>query len=102
MYTLDGVEYARKFGSREDVVAGTVYCTSGGLTKEQLEVRGKRIISKKRSALGKARYTKSNPFIQQDENDEKLEEKEVVEKTTVPYTVSKRKRARKRRRRDVK
>ena len=97
MYTTeDGTEYARKFGSREDVIAGTVYCTSGGLTRDQLEVRGKRIISKKRSALGKARYTKSNPFVQKAEDeDEKVEEKKSSIDVSV---VSKKTRVRKRHR----
>ena len=54
MYVKDGTEYIRKIGSRESVVAGTSYCTSGGLTKDQLIVRGNRILSKKRSEMGKA------------------------------------------------
>ena len=104
MYTIDGVEYARKFGSREDVIAGTVYCTSGGLTKDQLEIRGKRIISKKRSALGKARYKKANPFVQQqvEEDDEKVEDKKSIEAPAAVVSasvVSKKPRIRKRRRR---
>lgn len=63
MYKKDGVEYVRKVGTRQEVVDGTVYCTSGGLTQDELEVRGSRIISKKRSALGKARFQQRNPFV---------------------------------------
>ena len=70
MYIKDEVEYIRKIGSRESVVAGTAYCTSGGLTKDQLIVRGKRILSKKRSEMGKARFEKANPFVQGDEKKE--------------------------------
>ena len=72
MYEKDGVEYVRKIGSRENVVAGSHYCTAGGLTKEQLIVRGAKIISKKRSEMGKARFEKRNPF-QKEEDDEKSE-----------------------------
>ena len=70
MFIKDGVEYARKIGSRESVVAGSTYCTSGGLTKDQLIVRGSRILSKKRSELGKARFEKQNPFVKPEEKKE--------------------------------
>ena len=73
MYEKDGVEYVRKIGSRENVVAGSHYCTAGGLTKEQLIVRGAKIISKKRSEMGKARFEKRNPFQKEEDDDEKSE-----------------------------
>jgi hypothetical protein len=93
MYEKDGVEYVRKIGSRENVVAGSHYCTAGGLTKEQLIVRGAKIISKKRSEMGKARFEKRNPF-QKEEDDEKSEPVKVKASAAVA-----RPRVRRRRRR---
>lgn len=63
MFVLDDIEYVRKYGDRQSVYDGVCYCTTGGLTKENLEKRGARIISKRRSALGKLRYKEKNPFI---------------------------------------
>ena len=104
MYEKDGIQYARKYGSREDVIARTVYCTSGKLTLEDLEQRGKRIISKKRSALGKARYKKQNPFTQDAKDtsdDEKVESVVVppIDVNVVSAKLSVKLRDRKRRRR---
>lgn len=92
MFVKDGVEYSRKIGSRESVVAGTTYCTSGGLTKDQLIVRGNRILSKKRSEMGKARFEKKNPFVQ----DEKKEEESEVKVAQPAVTKRIRKRLRRR------
>jgi len=45
-YTIKGKVYKELFGSREQVMNGTAYKTSGGLTKEALHVNGKgRIVS---------------------------------------------------------
>ena len=60
--TEDGTEYCKKCGTRRQVLDGVVFCTSGGLRKEDLEERGSKIISKKRSRLGKERYAVNNPF----------------------------------------
>ena len=92
MYVKDGTEYIRKIGSRESVVAGTSYCTSGGLTKDQLIVRGNRILSKKRSEMGKARFEKGNPFVGTPE--EKKEEESTVAEPAVKRRVRKRLRRR--------
>ena len=79
MYVKEGTEYIRKIGSRESVVAGTSYCTSCGLTKDQLIVRGNRILSKKRSEMGKARFEKGNPFVRGTPEEKKEEESTVAE-----------------------
>jgi hypothetical protein len=62
MFVHEGTEFIRKYGNRTEVFDGTCYCTSGKLTKKDLELRGSRIISKKRSKLGKERYKAKNPF----------------------------------------
>ena len=62
MYTKDDIEYVRKIGTRLEVYDGVAYCTAGKLTKDCLEKRGNKIISKRRSALGKQRFQKKNPF----------------------------------------
>jgi len=68
MYTgPDGTEYIRKIGSRQEVWDRVVYCTSGKLTRDCLELKGDKIISKRRSALGKQRYSKGNVFRKQEE-----------------------------------
>ena len=58
----DGNQYCRKFGSRREVVDGVAYCTTGKLTADRLEERDGKIISRKRSELGKVRYASKNPF----------------------------------------
>ena len=78
MYEVDGKEYVRKTGTRQEVVDGTVYCTSGGLKQDDLEVRGRRIISKKRSALGKRRFEKRNPFVREEPDEESPPKKRRV------------------------
>jgi hypothetical protein len=46
-YTIKGVEYKELFGSREQVMNGTAYKTSGELTKDDLVVnKHGRIVSK--------------------------------------------------------
>ncbi len=46
-YTINGVEYKELFGSREQVMNGTAYKTSGELTKDQLTwSKTGRIVSK--------------------------------------------------------
>ena len=66
MYEADGKEYVRKVGTRQEVVDGIVYCTSGGLKLDDLEVGGRKIVSKKRSALGRQRFEAKNPFVRED------------------------------------
>ena len=72
MYTgPDGTEYIRKIGSRQEVWDRVVYCTSGKLTRDCLELKGDKIISKRRSALGKQRYSKGNVFFRKQEEEKK-------------------------------
>ena len=66
-FEQDGSVYCRKFGSRREVLDGVAYCTSGKLTADRLEERGGKIISRKRSELGKVRYAEKNPFRPDDE-----------------------------------
>ena len=82
MYTgPDGTEYIRKIGSRREVWDRVVYCTSGKLTRDCLELKGDKIISKRRSALGKQRYSKGDVFKKK----EKTKEEPVVdEKASEP------------------
>ena len=77
-FEQDGNVYCRKFGNRREVLDGVAYCTSGKLTADRLEERGGKIISKKRSEMGKARYAEKNPFRPAD--DEKLEAPVKVKK----------------------
>ena len=58
----EGRQYCRKFGNRREVLDGIAYCTTGKLTADRLEERNGKIISKKRSELGKKRYASKNPF----------------------------------------
>ena len=58
----EGNQYCRKFGNRREVLDGIAYCTTGKLTADRLEERNGKIISKKRSELGKKRYASKNPF----------------------------------------
>ena len=64
MYEQNGKRYLRKVGSRQEVWDEVVYCTSGRLTKDDLERRPNgKIISKRRSAQGKERYKTKIPFL---------------------------------------
>ncbi len=45
-----------KFGSRADVMAGRAEMTTGKLVKDDLEKRGGRIVSKRRSEISKQNY----------------------------------------------
>ena len=62
MYTNDGKEYVRKTGSRQEVWDEICFCTSGKLKKEDLIMKNGRIVSKRRSELGKRRFQAKNPF----------------------------------------
>ena len=63
MYTAEnGKEYVRKTGSRQEVWDEVVFCTSGKLKKEDLVMKNGRIMSKKRSEMGKKRFATANPF----------------------------------------
>ena len=63
MYEHEGVQYARKYGTRIEVFTGIAYCTSGRLIKDNLVQKGDKIISKKRSAMGTVRFRDRNPFV---------------------------------------
>lgn len=68
MYTSeDGAEYIRRYGTRLEVWDEVVYETAGHLKKSDLEKRGSRIVSKRRSALGKKRFAEKNPFKKQED-----------------------------------
>ena len=82
-------QFVRKRGNRREVLDGVCYCTSGGLTADCLEEKGGKIISKKRSKMGRERYATKNPFKsdekegkdeQPSEEDEKVEKVEKIEK----------------------
>ena len=108
-------QFVRKRGNRREVLDGICYCTSGGLTADCLEERGGKIISKKRSKMGRERYATKNPFKadekeakdeQPSSSDEKVEEKPApVKKKTASQPlrvpVARRRRGRARRGRRV-
>ena len=99
MYIADGTEYVRKVGSRQSVWDDVCYMTAGGLKKGDLEQRGSKIISKKRSALGKARFAQRNPFQKQEKKVEIETKKKVMfapsdDDTPGPAPSAKRKRRR--------
>tara|TARA_B100000424_G_C22798532_1_gene428459 strand:- start:430 stop:735 length:306 start_codon:yes stop_codon:yes gene_type:complete len=53
-YTIKGGFYKELFGSREQVMNGTAYKTSGGLKKSELLMNGRgRIVSKKKYETAK-------------------------------------------------
>ena len=80
MYTgPDGAEYVRKVGSRQEVWDRVVYCTSGKLTRENLELKGGKLISKRRSALGKKRYSKGAVFQKKPPAPEIIQEDPAVD-----------------------
>ena len=96
MYTAeDGREYVRRYGSREEVFDEVCWQTAGKLKKDDLEKRGSRIVSKRRSALGKARFAQKNPFKKVD--DEKKPEPAVSDKPSSEPS-ARRKKGRKRKR----
>ena len=74
MYTHEGVEYVRRFGTRQEVWDEVCFQTAGKLIKDDLDQKGSRIISKKRSELGKKRFSEKNPFKKQAVQDEKVSE----------------------------
>ena len=109
-------QFVRKRGNRREVLDGVCYCTSGGLTADCLEEKGGKIISKKRSKMGRERYATKNPFKsdgkegkdeQPSEEDEKVEKKKAapVKKKTasrqIRVPVARRRRGRARRGRRV-
>ena len=61
-FVIEEQQFVRKRGNRREVMDGVCYCTSGGLCAADLEERNGKIISKKRSAMGKQRYATKNPF----------------------------------------
>ena len=97
MYTaVDGREYVRRYGSREEVFDEVCWQTAGKLKKDDLEKRGTRIVSKKRSALGKARFAQKNPFKKQ-EDEKKPEQPASASDTPSAEPSAQRKKGRKRR-----
>ena len=93
MYTKDGVEYVRKTGTRQEVWDEVAYCTAGKLTKDCLEKRGNKIISKRRSALGKERFQKKNPFKSEPVSQVSAESEEKLDRVSAPpKTIRRRKR----------
>ena len=53
-YTINGIKYKELFGSREQVINGTAYKTSGELTKDDLVMnRWGRIVSAKKHKTAK-------------------------------------------------
>ena len=94
MYTAeDGREYVRRYGSREEVFDEVCWQTAGKLKKDDLEKRGSRIVSKRRSALGKARFAQKNPFKKVDD-----EKKPAVSDKPSSEPSARRKKGRKRKR----
>lgn len=86
-FVYEDTQYVRKRGSRREVLDGICYCTSGGLLAEHLEDRNGKIISKKRSAMGRERYAEKNPF-KVEEKQEEQEVKEVKPKRKRKVTIS--------------
>ena len=78
-FVIEEQQFVRKRGNRREVLDGICYCTSGGLCAADLEERNGKIISKKRSAMGKERYAAKNPF--RPVQDEK-KQPEVAQKKT--------------------
>ena len=79
----DGTEYIRKVGNRQEVWDEVVYCTSGKLLKGHLAMKNNKLVSKRRSELGKKRFAERNPFRQEEEKITKSQE-EVDEKKPEP------------------
>ena len=63
VFVYEEKQFCRKRGNRREVLDGVCWCTSGGLVAADLEERNGKIISKKRSLMGKARYADKNPFV---------------------------------------
>ena len=59
VFVYEGAQYCRKRGNRAEVLDGIAYCTSGGLCADDLERRGDKIVSKRRSKSAKERYQES-------------------------------------------
>ena len=73
-----GTEYVRRYGTRQMVWDEVVFETSGHLKKDDLIMKGSRIVSKRRSALGKERFAKKNPFLKcQDDEKESNDPDEI-------------------------
>ena len=61
-FVSEGTQFCRKRGNRREVLDRVAYCTSGGLTFDCLEEKNGKIISKRRSQMGRERYAARNPF----------------------------------------
>ena len=64
MFIHEGITYARKYGNRREVWDRVSFMTSGKLQRINLELRNGKLISKKRSKMGKERFKRKNPFVQ--------------------------------------
>ena len=91
----EGKTYCRKYGNRQEVWSQICYMTSGKLTIDDLDERGGKIISKRKSNQGKQRYKTNNPFkVEKKQEDEKQEE--VISGPVVVHASRPRKRRRRR------
>ena len=79
-FIIEEQQFVRKRGNRREVLDGIAFCTSGGLCAADLEERNGKIISKKRSAMGKKRYASKNPFQRVEDEKQTPEVPEVPEK----------------------
>ena len=81
-FVIEEQQFVRKRGNRREVLDGICYCTSGGLCAADLEERNGKIISKKRSAMGKERYAAKNPFrpVQDEKKQPELAQKKKKRK----------------------
>ena len=90
-FVNEGKQYVRKRGNRREVLDRVAFCTSGGLTFDCLEEKNGKIISKRRSQMGRERYATKNPFKAEEKKEEaKVEAKaEDVEDEKAPAPVKK-------------
>ena len=69
-FVHEETQYVRKRGNRREVLDRVAYCTSGGLTFDCLEEKNGKIISKRRSQMGRERYATKNPFKAEEKKEE--------------------------------
>jgi hypothetical protein len=96
MYEKDGVEYVRKTGTRLEVWDAVCFCTSGGLKRDQLIKKNNKIVSKRRSEMGKRRFEEKNPFSGQKKSTEVAAE-EMIDKHDPELALPKMKRQKRKR-----
>ena len=91
-FVNEGKQYVRKRGNRREVLDRVAFCTSGGLTFDCLEEKNGKIISKRRSQMGRERYATKNPFKAEEKQEEvkaEVKQAEDVEDEKVPAPVKK-------------